>query len=201
MADATTFLDAGVRPGRHGAIAAGGPAALKIRERPLGALMQLTVWGRSDALGDLLGPLSLDQPLAPGRVSRAQGDVRLYQPAPDRLWITADDQGSVNAVISRVDSTRFSALDLSSSRVVIEISGPAAEDLMARLVTIDCAADVFVAGSFAQTALHEVSVLVERMKADTFAIWVPITWAQSLWSYVTVAAEPFGYEIVAVDGT
>jgi heterotetrameric sarcosine oxidase gamma subunit len=201
MADATTFLEASARPGRHGAGSGSAPAAIRIRERSLGALVQLTSWGQSDTIGEVAGPLTLDRPLTPGRVSRAAGDVRLYQLAPDRLWLNDDDHASVCAVTSQLDTNRFSELDLSSSRVVIEVSGSVVEDLMARLVAIDCTAEAFAPGAFALTALHEVSVLIKRTSADTVAIWVPITWAESLWSYVCVAAEPFGYEIVAEEDT
>lgn len=200
MADTTTFLSAAARPGRHGAVAGDVAPVLQIRERPLGALVQLAAWGRRGGLGDLLGPVTLDQPLVAGHVSRSDGGVRFYQRAPDRLWLNGADATAVRAVVSQLDAGRFSELDLSSSSIAIEVCGPVVDDLMARLVTIDCAAAAFGPGRFALTALHEVSVLVERARADAFAVWIPTTWADSLWHYICTAAEPFGYEIVAADG-
>lgn len=200
LADMTTFLSAATRPGRHGAVAGDAAPVLQIRERPLGALVQLAAWGRRGGLGDLLDPVTLDQPLVAGHVSRSDGGVRFYQRSPDRLWLNAADATAVRAVVSQLDAGRFSELDLSSSSIVIEVAGPAVEDLMARLVTIDCGAEAFDPDRFALTALHEVSVLVERARADAFVIWVPITWADSLWHYICTAAERFGYEVVVADG-
>lgn len=200
MAETTTFLRAAAQPGRHGAVGDDATPALRIRERPLGALVQLAAWGRRDSLADLFGAVTLDPQIVPGQVSRSENGVRVYQLAPDRVWLNADDEASVRELTSQLNVRNFSELDLASSRVAIEVDGPAVEDLMARLVTIDCVAAVFGPGQFALTALHEVSVLVERERADAFAIWVPITWADSIWHYISAAAEPFGYELVVADG-
>jgi heterotetrameric sarcosine oxidase gamma subunit len=200
MADMTTFLSAAARPGRHGAVAGDAAPVLQIRERPLGALVQLALWGQRDGLADLFGVVSLDQPIAPGQVARSANGVRFYQLAPDRVCLNADNEAAVRELISQLDASRFSELDLASSRVAIEVAGPAVEDLMARLVTIDCAAEMFGPGRFALTALHEIAVLVEREQADAFVIWVPVTWADSLWHYICTAVGPFGYEVVVADG-
>ena len=81
-------------------------------------------------------------------------------------------------------------------RAIIRIEGDGVEDLFARLGTIDFRATRFAPGRFAQTGIHHTGVLVHRPSATRFEIYIPSSFAASLWEYICVCARPFGYAVI-----
>jgi heterotetrameric sarcosine oxidase gamma subunit len=77
---------------------------------------------------------------------------------------------------------------LSSSRSCIKISGAPARDVLAKSAAIDFHKSEFKPGTFAQTGIHHVPVLIHCVEADTFHIYVMRTFALSIWDYLTDAA-------------
>lgn len=174
--------------GRHG-------GELVLSERPLGQLIQITAWGGDTvSFAGVVGQLGLSGLPAFGGTVEA-GGVEVFRLAPGRLWLRADDGDAALARVGLSTGPEWAALDLSHSRAVISASGAEVEELMARLVTVDCSLAALPPGRFSQTALHEVSVVVFRRSAEDFEIWVPVTWAPCLWSYVRDAAGSLGYRV------
>ena len=71
----------------------------------------------------------------------------------------------------------------------LAIEGPGAAGLLARVTSLDYTLKAFGIGTFAQTALHHVGVLIERSGLDRFEILVPTSWLQSV---VDLMAENLG---------
>jgi methylglutamate dehydrogenase subunit D len=191
MADTGRVLAEVMKPGRYGRTGGG----LRLGEKPLGTLIQMSAWGSEvAAFAPLLSALRLPGLPDFGKVSEVD-DVLTLHLGPGRLWLRSDEPGRLLAKLEGIGLAQCAKLDLSSTRTVIAVTGDAAEDLMARLVTVDCSGRAFPPGRFALTVLHDVSVLVRRCDDRGFEVWVPVTWARSLWSYVCEAARPLGYEV------
>lgn len=122
---------------------------------------------------------------------REQNDKQLFRIAPDRVLITVDD------AFDLPNASYLASLDLSHARTRIVIEGPAAEQIMARLASIDSRENAFPCDGFVQTGIHHIGVLIHRTAAQRFEILVPVTWARSVWEVITLNATPFGYKINA----
>jgi heterotetrameric sarcosine oxidase gamma subunit len=81
------------------------------------------------------------------------------------------------------------------------VAGAAAPDLLARLMPIDFDEQAFARGRFVQSGIHTVSVLVHRIDSEAgapaFDIYMPRSFAVSLWDFITQTALPFGYRVDA----
>lgn len=187
-----------LRPGRFGAA---GETPLVLSERPLGVLMQLSGWRDSfaRAVEPLLARLGLD---GAGSFDRAQSSDKAlaFRIAPERLLlrVTADAWAEAEGAI---DAAETPVLDLGHSRTLVRVAGATAPDLMALLMPIDFDGRAFAPGRFVQSGMHSVAVLVHRAAdeggAPVFDIYMPRSFAASLWAYLTQTAMPLGYRVDA----
>ena len=122
------------------------------------------------------------------------GAHRLYRLAADQYWIVTPDAALPYALAAAVPPNAGSVTCLSDARVRISIAGPAATALLGKLVSVDLRARAFPVGSFAQTGLHHVGVLLERAGPEQFEIYALRTYAASTWDWLVDAALPYGYE-------
>jgi heterotetrameric sarcosine oxidase gamma subunit len=197
MLDARSPLRAHLRPGRYGTQASA--PRIVLGERRLGTLLCVSGW-REDfeaCASVLLRELGFAEL---GRFDRAQeaGDAVAYRIAPERILLRFTNPARWNAARS-FDPARLCLLDLSHSRSVITIAGPAAIELLMRVVAIDLDPAVFPIGSFAQTGLHSVPVLLHLPQpgsaAADFELHVPSSFAGAIWELLAEHACAFGYAV------
>jgi sarcosine oxidase subunit gamma len=106
-------------------------------------------------------------PLSPNRVA-AMGEMRSLWLGPDEWLVVAPADGSVDLVsrLERAAARRHAAItDLSSSRGIFEIAGPAARDLLAAGCGLDLHPRAFGPGHCAQTLLARVPVILDQLDA------------------------------------
>ncbi|MER8944086.1 hypothetical protein NKH82_32265 [Mesorhizobium sp. M0915] len=148
--------------------------AVTISEVELGSLTQLAGWDNFDKLaGGILRKKSLSLP-QDCRSSFRRGLTTVWRIAPDRVLVRSDTSMSFEAV------GPLAALELSHSRVCVRLVGPGAASLLSRVITIDLSEVGFPVGTFAQTAIHHVGVLVDRFGGDEFDVVIPTTFGVSL---------------------
>ena len=194
MPDLRSPLAMHATAGAYGAASAGG-MPLVLAESAPGALAQIAGWDDfADAAAPALERLGFDG-LGDYRSARQSGHATCFRIAPDKILLRHGDARDLSDALSHLDSARAPTLDLSHSRWLIRVEGPAAEDLLARLAPIDFDAAAFAAGGFAQTAIHRVAVLIYRPGPESFEIYAPVTWAASLWRFICDTAAPFGYRV------
>lgn len=158
----------------HGVTSDG--ATVVINETDLGFLTQVAGWGRfSEAADGALRTQSLSLP-NDFRTPVRRGTVTVWRIAPDRVLMRSDVKLSLES------SDDFVVLDLSEARVCLTIQGPGAAGLLSRVIALDFSEAAFPVGTFAQTGLHHVGVLVDRHERDQFTVLIPTTWATSLTS-------------------
>ncbi len=191
MPDIRSPLAACLQPGRNGADFANGPG-LTLSETPV-ALVQIAGWDDFDN-AVLAGLRSLGfAGVGTFRHCLRASDTQLYRISPDRVLIA-----SVSPVAlpdSLLNTSSLAVQDLSHARTRISVQGPAAGDVMARLAPIDFRAGTMAVDDFVQTGIHHVGVLIHRTSAKRFDIFVPVTWARSIWEFICLNATPFGYDV------
>ena len=86
--------------------------------------------------------------------------------------------------------------DVGAGFAVLNLSGPAAADVLAQGCTIDLDPAAFPEGACAMTALARMRVVIHRLpQAGGYDVYVARSFAGSLWQWVTVAALEFGYRV------
>ena len=130
-------------------------------------------------------------PLSPNRVA-ASGALRVLWLGPDEWLVVAD--GDAPDLVPRLERAvagrRAAVADLSSSRVIIEIGGDAARDLLAAGCGLDLHPRVFGPGQCAQTLLARVPVILDQLDdAPYFRVLVRRSYARWLMDWMIDAAE------------
>ena len=100
-----------------------------------------------------------------------------------------------DAIIPDTNNVDLTVVDLSHARTVIRIEGDVARELLARLASVDFSPEIFSVGQFVQTGMHHIGVLIERIDETCYDIFIPVTWAASIWGIITLHAGQFGYRV------
>jgi sarcosine oxidase, subunit gamma len=136
----------------------------------------------------------LPLPLVPNRVA-ASGAVRTLWLGPDEWLVVAD--GEAPDVLPRLERAvagrRAAAVDLSSSRAIIEIVGSHARALLETGCGLDLHARAFRPGQCAQTLVARVPVILyEASEAQHYRLLVRRSYARWLVDWLIDAAEGLG---------
>ena len=182
--------------GRDGA---DGQRRLKLGEQCGWSLIQLAAFASTlEQLEQAAVPLlGAALPASLGKIVGA-GARQLLKTGPEQFWIlgpAADDiaarlQGAIDPSIGVVTP-------LSHSRTRIILEGPTARDLLMQGIPLDLHLEVFREGQFALTGLHHTPVLLLHSALNRYEIFAMRTFALSVWEWLTDAALPWGYEVVA----
>lgn len=174
-----------------------GAIGLRIAVRRDWQLVQLGSYAGSDSAlhAAVLAALGVALPASTSAVL-VQGRHKAYRIAADQYWIISDDATVPAKLRAAIAPAMGSVTTLSSARARIAIQGDAAVALLGKLVSIDLRPQSFAVGSFAQTGLHHVGALLERLGPDSFELYVLRTYAASTWEWLIDAALPFGYEVI-----
>lgn len=159
---------------------------VSICEIALGHLTQLAGWETfAGAANAALNTQGLSLPTDYRMPVHGSG-MTAWRIAPDRVLLRSETPVDISVPQDLV------ALDLSDARVCLTLEGEGAAGLLGRVIALDFSQTAFPAGTFVQTSLHHVGVLVERLERDRFLVMVPTTWERSLTdllvTHLTVAA-------------
>lgn len=111
---------------------------------------------------------------------------RIFHTAPRQFWIVGPEADDIGRRLDAAIVTR-----LSHSRTRIFIEGPAAPDVLAKVIEIDLHEAVFKPGMFAMTGLHHTPILLHRVTAARFEIYAMRTFAANAWDLLADAALEF----------
>jgi heterotetrameric sarcosine oxidase gamma subunit len=151
---------------------------VSVREAPLGHLAQLAGWENfASSAGALLRTLGFGL-CADYRSPWRGKDAVVWRIAPDRVLIRSDHP------LALASTSDLVALDLSQARVRLRLEGPGTAGLLARLAALDFSEASFPVTSFAQTGMHHIGVLIDRLGQDEFELFIPTTWAPSLIGFI-----------------
>jgi methylglutamate dehydrogenase subunit D len=176
------------RPTVQGSNADSAPAIEEVTARDL---LQVAGWTSSfDAMAMQLAQLC-ECPVPRDTLSASTaGATTMFRVAPERLWVAAPVERNLGAQLrGALTSGETVVTELGHSRTIIRVRGPRAADLLARFIAIDLADREFPVGRFAQTSLLHTGTLVHRTAGDDFDLYVPRSYALSIWEVMTAAAE------------
>jgi sarcosine oxidase, subunit gamma len=169
-------------------------AALTLGEVAVAAQLGL----RGDA-GDkrfverVAGVLGVAPPTAPNTAAGA-GSVALLWLSPDEWLVTAKEAPGELAGRLRgaLAGQHVAVVDLSASRVVFELAGPRARDVLAKGCGLDLHPRAFGPGRCAQTALARAAVILHLAdETPRYRIFVRRSFARYLEAWLRDAAEEF----------
>jgi heterotetrameric sarcosine oxidase gamma subunit len=170
-----------------------GDNRLSLGNRAPPFILQVAGWDDFEtAIQPLIASLGFER-IGDCSTVQTSGASYLVRLAPDRIWLLSNEAIEPDADLMSTD--RLTTLDVTHGRWIIDISGSALEDLLARLAPIDSRERHMPAGSFAQTAIHKTSVLIWRRSGDHAEIFCPTSSTYSLWSFITDTAGPLGYRV------
>jgi heterotetrameric sarcosine oxidase gamma subunit len=141
----------------------------------------------------------LPLPLAANRVA-AMAALRVLWLGPDEWLIVADDDApDLLPRLERAVAGRRAAInDLSSSRIIIEIAGSAARDLLAAGCGLDLHPRAFAPGQCAQTLVARVPVILDQLDdAPHYRLLVRRSSAAWLCDWLIDAAEGLTLAVAA----
>lgn len=157
--------------------------AVSLEELP--GIRQFGVRRRGRASAYLAG---LPLPLEPNRVA-AMGAVRVLWLGPDEWLVTASEggEGGLGERLARIEGATIT--DLSSSRAVIAVSGPAARRLLEAGCGLDLHPRAVAPGDCAQTLLARVPVIIDPVApAPAYRVFVRRSLARWLAHWMIDAA-------------
>jgi sarcosine oxidase subunit gamma len=140
----------------------------------------VSVRARGSALMRLARALDLHAVPAANECHRtAFGDC--YWLRPDE-WLIAADSGDSGALIAAIDAAvggdDGAVIDVSGSRVVLELSGPATRDVLASCCPLDLHVAAFPRGHCAQSLIAKASVLLQLVDdTPTWRLFVSPSYA------------------------
>lgn len=185
---------AGVMPG-CGRDGADGRRRLRLGEAPLGSLVQVGVYPGGAPPVTL--PAILGGPLPESAAAAARmGSHLVFRIAADQYWVRTTDTALGGRLRAGLSSNAASVTPLDGARACIIIEGPAARDLLGRLVAVDVHPSVFEVGRFAQTPIHHIGGLLHRATAERYEFIALRSFAASTWEVIEDAARFFGYELL-----
>jgi heterotetrameric sarcosine oxidase gamma subunit len=127
------------------------------------------------------------------------GDSHLVRITQHQYWWLAARSDSMIRLARELPTAAGTVTMLSAGRVRLRITGPTAREVLAKGISLDLHPTVFQVGRGAHTGLHHTGVFLERVEDESYEIYVPRTYAESIWEWLIDAALPFGYD-VAVEG-
>jgi sarcosine oxidase subunit gamma len=143
--------------------------------------------------------LGVDLPTAPNTVATGMGLTVLWL-GPDE-WLIAGSPGREAALTKELREAlagqHVSVVDVTEARTVIVASGRHASDMLQKGTPLDLHRRVFQPGQCAQTGLSKANVILHRLSdGSRFEIYVTISFADYLWSWLERAADEYGLAVV-----
>jgi sarcosine oxidase subunit gamma len=179
--------------GSRGEPAAVSGPQLRIAEIRGWHLAHLTAWRatRGEFTGCLAAAFGtgLPEPLYRGIT---HGTTRIVRLTRDQYWWVGTAAAGLAQLRSAVPAAYGALTDLTDARVRLGVSGSAARELLAAGVALDLHPAAFVIGQSAQTGLHHTGIFLERVAADAYELFIPRTFAATIWEFLVDAALPHG---------
>ena len=141
-----------------------------------------------------------DLPFAANTVSAAD-DLRILWLGPNEWWVIAPDAKRTE-LIERLRQSfagqQTAVTDVSESRTVITISGPATREVLARGISLDLHPRAFGPGQCAQTGMSKANIVLHQIDdRPSYEIYILKSFADYLWRWIGLVAEDFGLAVKA----
>ena len=186
-------LEGHYQPGRFGVRSEDGPGVVLAECRPR-SVVQVNGAPDPGALAEALGATASE--VSPNRAFHA-GAARYAWNGPGQ-WLVESAEQQPGELIERIETALrlhgASTTDLSHARTVVQVSGAAATDLLAKLCPIDV--ETMRAGDSTATLAGPFNVQVVKTGEEEFRLYVFRSFGLAMWEMLLDEAAEFGGEIV-----
>jgi sarcosine oxidase subunit gamma len=170
--------------------------AVVLAERRLVSLVQIAAWPDSaEQVTDTVASLLRCAPPQGPAGSSGDAEGAILAIAPGRLLAESRDPRLAERLAEQIGPDLGAVTDLSHARIAIRVSGAKAAWVLAKGLALDLHPQAFPPMKVAQAAIHEVGVIVRRLSADSFDLYVYRGFALSFWEWLTEAAAETGYRV------
>ncbi|NIA67407.1 sarcosine oxidase subunit gamma [Pelagibius litoralis] len=178
------------------AVAAQGEAGVALTERRIVSLVQVAAWSdRLAQVEDAVAAVTHCTPPQRPRGSSLRETTTIMAIGPGRYLVESADPELAKKLTAVIGPDLGAVTNLSQARSVVRINGPKATWVLSKGLAIDLDPAAFPPLDVAQTAIHEVGVLVRRIAEDSFDLYVFRGFALSFWAWLTEAAAETGYRV------
>lgn len=125
--------------------------------------------------------LGVAPPSAPNSVSAS-----IFWLGPDEWLVVGRDVATIARLREALRGIHSALVNVSSSRVVLELSGPHAEETLSQAATLDFHLRSFPVGSCAQTNIARTQGLIYRRGEQDFQIFVRPSFARYLEGWLSL---------------
>jgi len=134
--------------------------------------------------------LDLELPLEPNRISEGKGCKALWL-GPDEWLVIGSDEGLASDLSSPPDGLHSAVTDVSANRVILELSGPHARDVLSKSCELDFHPRVFGTGMVVQTLLAKSQAIIEQVGGDRYHLYVRNSFARYVAEWLSDALLEF----------
>ena len=166
-----------------------------IQERKLEKIIQIAAWPETvgTVAADLKKALGLESKPNPGLASGNDSEI-VIQTAPLK-FLAIGEEAELSSLTDKFSSDQAVCLDLSHSLTALRISGTAVRSFLNRGLTLDLEDKAFPVRATATTALNSISVILHRVEADIYDLYIPRAFARVIWEWIEETGLQFGMEI------
>lgn len=118
----------------------------------------------------------------------------VFKVGPEQFWIAGPEDAWVTSLRNAVPAAIGSITPLSRARRRLFIEGPAAREALAKGIALDLHPEVFHCNACALTGLQGTPILLHRTGFHRYELYVPRTFADWIWEWLTDAVLPLGCE-------
>ena len=185
---------AGIAPvGRHGRLGGEPGLTLTLREG-FGLATLIAVKGRTDDLRQVLDE-RFGWSLPDTGAASLKGERGLVWSGPDQWLALFESRGEMEGLGEALQGIA-AVTDQSDARAIVRVSGRDARSFLAKGLAIDLHPRAFQPGQVAVTALAHMGAQVwQRDASPTYDLAVARSFAGSVWSWLSHAADEFGYDV------
>ncbi|MGF1628075.1 MAG: sarcosine oxidase subunit gamma [Kiloniellaceae bacterium] len=196
MPDTISLQVSPLRGHNEARVAARGEPGIVLAERKLVSLVQVAAW--PDTVEQVTDTVASVVRCAPPQLpAGSSGDAEgaLLAIAPGRLLVESRDPQLAARLAEQIGPALGAVTDLGHARIAIRVAGPRAAWVLAKGLALDLHPSAFPPMKVAQCAIHEVGIILRRLSADSFDLYVYRGFALSFWDWLTEAAAETGYRV------
>jgi methylglutamate dehydrogenase subunit D len=166
-------------------------ARVSLGEVRPGSILQIAAWPETLTTVQGVMAVFLGAQVPKSGRGLAGADATIATVAPGRYLVTGNATDLVPRFEAALPASDGAITDLSHGQAILRLEGEAAADVLARCVALDLDPAAFPAGRVARTAIHHVDVLIHRLTATSFDLWVFRSFAESLAEWILDAGLEF----------
>ena len=182
----------------------GDEPGVTLTERELVSLVQVAAWPDSvEQVEGIIASLTRCAPPQGANSSSGTAEGAILALAPRRYLVESRDPRLAAQLAEQIPAALGAVTDLSHARVAIRVAGPDVVWVLSKGLALDLHPAVLPPMTVAQSAIHEVGVILRRLSADkpggdkhggdSFDLYVYRGFALSFWDWLTEAASETGY--------